>query len=409
MEELATPVFVARQPIFDKNLKIWGYELLFREAESAKEANVTDGEYATSKVILYGFPLAQKGVKNNVKFLINFTEESLLKEIPFLLPKDRVIVEVLETVSLNTKIAKLCIKLKKSGYMLALDDFTGEIENKKFFYIFDIIKIDLPNFKDDIKNTVKELKRYKCKVLAEKVENRKEFEFTKEAGFDLFQGFFFSKPQIVSGRTINPTQLSKIKLLNILSQKEDLTPEKLAEVIKSDVSLSYNLLKFINSASFSFLRKIESIKDAINYLGMQNVIKWCMILLLTHLNPSSVGKELVRLSVQRAYFLENLYKYVKVPVSQDSFFLLGMFSKLDAILNLPMEEALKDIKIDPKVKDALVKGNELTTYLFLLENYEKGNWETVDKMTSELGISSEKLLESHLKALEFLSKFYYEF
>ena len=224
-------------------------------------------------------------------------------------------------------------------------------------------------------------------------------------GCDYFQGYFFSKPQLLSGTTISTTQLSKIKLLSVLAQREALTPEKLREIIKSDVSLSYKLLQFINSASFSFLRKIDSIKDVINYLGVQNVIKWCMILLLTHLNTTAVGREVIKLSVQRGYFLEHLYPYVSVPVSLDNFFLLGMFSKLDVILNLPMEDILKEIKIDPKVFEALTKGNELSIFLKLLESYERADWDSVNKISKEINVSDEVIAKCYLESIEITSKF----
>ncbi len=404
---LSNRIFVARQPVFDRNLKVWGYELLFRDAIEHKSANVKDGEYATSKVILDGFPLAQKGVKTDNKFLINFTEQSLLDRIPLLLPKERVIIEVLETVTLDKKIVRICVELKRKGYMLALDDYIGEIDDKRLFYLFDIVKLDVLNIDSKkIKRIIKDIKKYNCKVLAEKVEDNKVYKLTKKLGCDLFQGYFFSKPQIVSGTTIPDTKFTKIRLLEVLSQREDITPERLADIIKSDLSLSYKLLQFINSAAFSFIRKIDSIRDAITYLGLENIIKWCMVFLLTQLNSTPIGTELVKISVLRAYFLENLYPYVKISISRDNFFLLGMFSMLDSILNIPMKDALTMIKIDDKVYEALVGENELSVFLRFLSEYERGNWNEVFSILNKLDLSSEVVIECYTKAWDITSKLF---
>ena len=186
-------IFIGRQPIFDRELKLFGYEILFRDA-NIETANVLDGDVATSKVIIDGLAIAQKGVKKDVKFFVNFTYNSLISGIPSLLPKENIVIEILEDVIIDRKILKMCIELKKKGYLLALDDYVGQITNEKLFKLVDFVKIDVLDMDFDIlKKLINYIKKVnsKIKILIEKVENSTVFNVAKGFGGDYFQGFFF--------------------------------------------------------------------------------------------------------------------------------------------------------------------------------------------------------------------------
>lgn len=406
---LSQDIFVARQPIFDTEQKVVAYELLFRSA-NRDSAQVTNGNLATATVILEGFPLAQKGCSPNAKFFINFPYDFLTSEDIYLLPKDKIVVEILEDVIIDKNILKAAIELKKKGYILALDDYIGYIQNEKLFKLIDLIKIDVLGMDEDkIRGIILNVKKIKpsIKILAEKVEDRTTFEITKELGAELFQGYFFQKPELIEGKSLSPTIQTKLRLLAILSKKEPPEVDELEKSIKTDISLSYKLLTYINSPIIGLPNKIKSVKQAINLLGIANVVKWCRIFLLTLMNPTNIGIELVKMASIRAFFLANLNRFLDIDVEDDELFLLGLFSLLDAMLNYPMEEVIKEVPLDEIIKDTLVgKKTPLTPYLKLIEAQERGDWKNLLKIIDELKLSTDIIASIYSNALEETEKIF---
>ena len=382
-------IFVARQPIFTAQMHIWGYELLFRHGDT-QAAVFTDGDQATTQVIADGFALGTRSMGGKVRALINFPRNVLVGPAPYVLPADRCVVEILETVAPEDEVMEACRELKKNGYTLALDDFVGEPGFEPLCEIADIIKVDiLGKTPGEVMAIVKGLRRYKVRLLAEKVENLDIFNVCKRLGFEYFQGYFFSKPEIIPGRKLSASQSTKIKLLKELNETET-ELSRLVEIIQTDLSISYRLLKYINSARFSLRGKIESIQRAVNMLGRQNLRQWLQVVILSDINSTDKGQELVRMSVLRGRFLQLLATVAPAPFPTDSMFVMGFFSVLDAILDQQMEQVLDDISLDPDIKSTLADTESVhSVWIGLLNELDRGSWAGLEKKAQQIGIPME--------------------
>ena len=388
-EQFYDRIYVARQPIFTAEMKIWGYELLFRHGET-QSAVFTDGDQATTQVIADGFALGSRGMGGKIKALINFPRNVLVGHAPYVLPSERCVVEILETVSPEDEVMEACRELKRNGYTLALDDFVGEPGFEPLCEIADIIKVDiLGKTPGEVMAIVKGLRGYKARLLAEKVENLDMFNVCKRLGFEYFQGYFFSKPEIIPGRKLSATQSTKIKLLKELNEAGT-ELSRLVEIIQTDLSISYRLLKYINSARFSLCGKIESIQRAVTMLGRQNLRQWLQVVILSDINSTDKGQELVRMSVLRGRFLQLLAGAAPTPFSMDSMFVMGFFSVLDAILDQQMEQVLDEISLDPAIKASLVDTHsEHSVWIGLLNELDRGRWDELEKKAQQMGIPME--------------------
>jgi len=398
------PVFVAKQPVFQRDMGIWGYELLFRGEMTSSSAQFQDPETATSQVIADGFAIAQKGMASGTKVLINFSERMIQENAPFALPSGHV-VELLEDVPPSTEILRNCHELKMD-YLLAVDDYTGEANINPLLELADIVKVDILHMEHaQVVQVVNELKEFNTMLLAEKVENHAMFELTKNLGFHLFQGFFFSKPVTVSGKKLGANEANKLELLNEL-EKSQFEPQTFSQIIQRDVAVSYRLLSSINSPGLGLLHRIQSISHAVRLLGERRVRQWVRILIMADFASSSKNRELVQLSATRACFLRELAHECTLPLEQDTMFLLGLFSLLDTILNQDMERALSHLSLDSAIVDTLLgKKTKARTWLDLARFYEMGEWETVDDLSEKLDISHFLVASAYNKALNQSSQF----
>jgi EAL and modified HD-GYP domain-containing signal transduction protein len=392
------PVFVARQPVFQKDMGIWGYELLFRGEVASSAAHFQDPETATSKVIADGFAIAQAGMAPETKVLINFTERMIKEDAPFALPAGHV-VEILEDVPPSAEILRKCHELK-TDYLLAMDDYTGHTGYDALINLVDIIKIDVLHMDHEkVARVVNELRPFSGLLLAEKVEDHAMFELTRDMGFDLFQGFFFSKPITVSGKKLGANEISKLELLREL-EKSHFDPQVFSEIIQKDVAISYRLLSSLNSPGMNLLHRVQSISHAVRLLGERRVRQWVRILIMADFASSSINRELVQLSATRACFLGELAKECTPPFEQDTMFLLGLFSLLDTILNQDMAQALSHLSLDSAVMDTLLgERTKARDWLDLAVFYEHGKWESVDHLTQELGVSHFLVAKTYSRAL----------
>lgn len=402
-EETLESLFVARQPIFDAAMKVWGYELLYRHAGDALTAEVTDDDTATAKVIADGIIIGRSGLAPSEKTLINFPANLLLKGFGFALPSESCIIEILETVAPTPEIIRSLQDLKAAGYTLALDDYVGQPEHEPFLALADIVKVDMLDTPPDMLSTLAaRLRGPKCMLLAEKVENQAMVDMARAMGFGLFQGYFFCRPEIVKGRKISTSQVSKLRLLQELAN-EDFDPGKICKVIENDLSISYRLLRYINSASFGRRDAVEDIHHAITILGQRNLSKWLQAVVMSDMNPSAKGRELVFLSVRRAKFLEMLGRKLKhPPVKPDSLFMLGLFSLLDSLLGQSMEDVLKELPLAPEIVEALQGGHSISReFLDLAEDLEHADWKTAQEFMSDLHLPTALASSLNADALRF--------
>ncbi len=399
------PIFVARQPLFTSRMKIWGYELLFRHSLEAEAADFSDGTTATSKILIDGFSLAQKGLNPRTRLLINFPREALLDESASILPSGQVVIEVLENIIPDRHVLKACVELKRRGFTLALDDFQNQRDYKHLFQLVDLVKIDIQGLKEQtLADMVCLLKNHDCMIVAEKVETKEMFSLMKKLGCDLFQGFFFSRPEIIPGRTIPGNKVVKLRLLHLLNQESNFEPKKLGKIIQTDLSLSYRLLRYINSPWIGLPNKVKSIQHAISLLGYRNIVRWLRVLLLADLNTSNRGRELTFRSAQRGRFLELLAETSLAPFDAESMFLLGLFSLLDAILDQPMSEVLASLPLTEEL-EAVLSGEDQhgAMWLDLLALQEKAEWMQLLDLIRSLDLDPEHTAACYVQALQWAS------
>jgi EAL and modified HD-GYP domain-containing signal transduction protein len=391
------PIFVARQPIFDKNMRIWGYELLFRHSGELEEAAFDDPSIATSQVIMDGLSLAREGVPENKKMFINFPKELIMDGTPSVLPKGHVI-ELLEDIQPDPEIIEKCDELK-GKYLLAVDDYTGQPEYDELLERAHIIKVDVLNMDvEDMAEIAQRLRPLKRVLLAEKVESQEIFEQAKKLGFLLFQGFFFSKPLVVSGRKLSTSQVSRLRLLQELEGKE-YDPKSLSSVLKTDVSLSYRLLRYVNSPGIGLPRKINSVLHAINLLGERRIRQWLRILIMADLNPSDRGQEMVRLCAIRGRFLQSMAEKHGLDQAPETMFLIGLFSALDTILDQPMDTVLKELPLDTEIKETLLgEETDSSHWLEMVKGLQKADWNRLQKLAQKLCVDPEDAAHTYNEA-----------
>ncbi|MDQ6995025.1 MAG: HDOD domain-containing protein, partial [Mariprofundaceae bacterium] len=306
-------IYIGRQAVFDRNYQVTSYELLFRNAEGTMDA---EDDYMTSKMLVAALmDIGLDKISGNKRVHINASESFLDSGIIESLPADQVGIEILEHVPVTDKVIETCRELKEKGYQIMLDDVVYAPHLDPLIEIADVVKIDLPYAKD-LTAQVRALRRFKVKLLAEKVETYEDYERCKDLGFDYFQGYFFCKPEIVKGQTMPE---SKISILRALQKVMTATVvNDIQDVVKQDVSLSYRLLKYINSAAFGMRREIESIEQALVLLGLNNARRWLALLSLSALGD---GKplELIRTALYRGYLLESIAKHLQETETGDDF------------------------------------------------------------------------------------------
>jgi EAL and modified HD-GYP domain-containing signal transduction protein len=400
------PFFVARQPVFTKRMDIWGYELLFRHCLEARRAQFTESEEATCKVLSEGLSVAQKGLKQQAKFLINFPRKAFIDEYALLFSPDRVCIEFLEDIIPDRNVLKACLDLKRKGYSLVLDDYQGQREYKELFKLVDMVKVDVQGLSQEQLEAVVNKVRQNSRglIVAEKVETREMFKLTKKLGCDLFQGFFFSEPEIIPGKSIPGNKIVKLNLLEMLSHQKTYDLKQLTQVIKSDLSLSYRLLRYINSPYIGLPHKVQSIKHAINMLGYKRLLRWLRIQILAELNATKRGQELCMRSAQRGRFLELMAGRYMTPFPSESMFLIGLFSLLDAILDQPMDDILKSLPLTQQMAETL-KGEfpKGSAWLELVQAQEYADWEGLQTLIGLLGLSPEFTAECYIQAMQWSS------
>lgn len=344
-------VYIGRQPIFDRDLNVYAYELLFRRGGNSA-GHLTDGTQATAEVIVNTFTeFGLDQVVGHHPAFINLTTDFILGKNPLPLPPDRVVLEVLEDVTVDAQLVQGVERLAGQGFTIALDDFVYDDKWLPLLRLCDIVKVEVPVLDEQrIREHLQILRKYPVKLLAEKIETREEFEHLKDLGFDLFQGYFLARPKTLRSTRIPSNQVNILRLIARLN-KPGVNMDQLEDIIRTDVSISYKILRYINSASFSLPRKVESVRQAIVFLGMDAMKRWASLIAMSELHTSP--SELFRLALVRARMCEHLAGARSLP-NTDTYFTLGLFSALDALLGLPMAAVLNELPLDDELKSALL-------------------------------------------------------
>jgi EAL and modified HD-GYP domain-containing signal transduction protein len=392
-------VYVARQPIFTGRKSIHGYELLFRDSMVNSMPDV-DGNTATSRLLSNSFfTLDIESLVGGKKAFINFTEDHLCEKTPFLFPSDKITVEILEDVNSCEPVINACHDMVENGYEIALDDFLYKSELEPLVALASIIKVDFRSTPiEEVRKLVDELRPYRVKFLAEKVETHDEFQQALEIGFEYFQGYFFRKPEVVTGKDFSP---SKLSLLQIMAEvnREDFTFEKLEELILRDVSISYKLLRYINSAYFRRLCEISSVRHAIALLGQRETKRFISFMAMADLAHDKPD-ELIRTSIIRAKLCELLGSKGSSRIDKSELFTLGLFSLIDAILDEDMKDIMDRLPLSARIKRALVDGaGILSDYVDLISSYEAGDWDGVSELVEKMKLDEDTIPEFYLSAV----------
>ncbi len=395
---------LARQAIFDKNLKVIAYELLYRKGDT-ENANVDDGNKATADVLTTA--LAITGVEklsSGKKLFVNFTKDLIMEQVPTMMSPKHMVVEILEDVEPDEEFIKVCMDLKKKGFQIALDDFVQDEAYEEIADIVDIIKVDfIKNNPEQRRIIYNKYKDKKVMMLAEKIETLEEFEEAKSMGYTAFQGFFFEKPSIVQGKDIVALPDSYIKILNEL-QGDNPEYNKIAKIVESDISISYKLLRLINSPAFYTNHKIESIQHALVLLGFSEIQKWISLLLLRDVGKNKPN-EVLRVSLIRAKMGENLAGVFGMAARKRSVFLMGMFSMADVLTGQQLAHVLEELPLEDDVKGAILgENNSLHTILQFIFLYEKADWDTMLELARKKNIPTYMVSDAYMDAVKWVNE-----
>lgn len=362
-------VYVGRQPIFDRHSNVFGYELLYRRSMNNFYEGV-DGNQATRDLIYNAFFAMQIDdlTEGKVGF-INFTDAMVRDLVPEILPKEQLVIEILENSIVDQDLIQACINLKEKGYILALDDFVLSPSFEPLLELVDIIKIEFPNVSLETQRNLISKYKHKIRFLAERLETHEEFNVALLMGYDYFQGFFFSKPVIYKQKDMGVLNTS---ILNIIHQLRTLDPDydRIAQAVELDVGLSYKVIRLSNTISFGARYSIRSVRQALVRIGILELRRWFNVLLLKDLQQVE-NHELIKQSLVRAHLMENLAQYCGAKEQSLDYLLTGMFSSIDILLSKSMEEVLMGMPLVDSVKAALLgEENDLKMVLDFVKRYE---------------------------------------
>ena len=392
-------VFVARQPVLDTQRRTAGYELLFRSGPENVFPRV-DGTHASSRVLhdsLHVFGLDTLAPSQRI--FVNVTRDILLKDVVRMLPPERVVVEILETVTPDDDVLAACRRLKSAGYQIALDDFVFRPDYAPLIALADFIKVDFIQTRGEERSLVFErLGRQRCQMLAEKIETQEQFKEAVERGYTLFQGYFFAHPEMITARDIPGFKMNYLRLLGLVCGSH-VDFVKVESVVKDDMALSVKLLRYLNSAAFRRVRTIDSISQAIVLLGEEPFRRWVSLVTLTSLGDKVPGEVIVS-SLVRARFCEALGPSTRT-LSPLSCFLVGLLSMVDVVTGRPLDETMDQLGVSADVRAALVeRTGPLAQLLATALAYERGVWSEVESGLRALGVSEEFAADAYHRAFD---------
>jgi len=386
--------YVARQPIFDREQKVFGYELLFRDGmENCFRGNLDEASRSTlDSSLLMGLDVLCDGRRA----FINCTRDTLIKGLVTLLPSTSTVVEILETVPADPDVIASCRTLKELGYLIALDDYTANDPREALAEMADIIKVEMRLTSDEQRvQLIKQFGPWRCRMLAEKVETQSDFVRAREQGFIYFQGFFFRHPEMLSTHDLPANRLHYLRMLQEVSRPE-LSVVELEKLIKSAASVCYRLLRYLNSAVFGFRKEIHSVRHALSLLGERDVRRWVRLVAAVGVGDGKTS-DLVLSALVRGRFGELLSP--QVPHGESDLFLMGLLSLIDVMLEVPMETVLEKIPLDSATKAALLGQPSVLRPVFqLMLAHESGEWVAAKSLSEGLQLDPEEVVGCYWRA-----------
>ncbi len=400
-------VFVARQPIFDRLRHVVAYKLLFRGGLENR-FTAPNGDLALRSVIssgphIFGF----SSLTGGKPAFINFTKPLLTSGLVYVLSPKQVIIELVENIEPDEEVLKVCRELKSKGHIIVLDEFVFRSGCESLVELADIVKVDfLKVMGEERKFMVQLLAGKKVRLLAEKIETQKDFIEALQAGYSYFQGFFFCKPEIVFGREVPLYRLTYLRLMQQLSQ-EELDFNQLESILKGDASLSFKLLRYINSAAIGLRYPVTSLRQAMAILGERNLRRWALLTLTVSMLENK-PQELLVTGAVRGKFCELICQRISLQTIGVDPFLVGLFSILDVLLDRPLVEILNELPIATEIKDALLGRPTLLGLVYkLVTAYEQANWEEISELAAKINLPEEEIPALYAESVSWADQFFY--
>ena len=396
--------YVARQAILNVDEEIVGYELLFRDGVENAFPDICPDQ-ATSQILTSNhLTKGLESITDGKCTYINFFEDTLINRFPTSLDPKSVVIEILESVEISEELLDACRALKKQGYKLALDDHNFDPVWDIFLPYIDTIKVDVRQFNMlQISKYVRRIAGFGVKLLAEKVETREEFAQLKTLGFQLYQGYFFARPEIFKSKQIKANKLNLLQLISEAGSRQ-MNIDKVSQILEQDVALSYKLLRFINSAGFNSNQKITSLKHAIIYMGEAEVKKFISLIALANLSGDKPD-EIMVLSLARARFCSHIAQKRGDDENPPTAFLVGMLSLVDALLDETMDTLAAKLPVADEIKQGLIEQTGvLGLYLKLALHYEKAQWDDAETLSMAIRVPINDIHEYYQESLAWADK-----
>lgn len=399
--------FLARQPILNRDQRLIAYELLFRHAH-CDVADFTDGMEATATVIAYASELGMDHVVGQQQAYVNVDTATLMSDFIRFLPCNKVMLEILETVRATPEVLARVRELKLAGFKFALDDVVCASEDvQKLSPLVDVIKIDIQHMSRQALSTlVHTLRHSGTTLLAEKVETLEQFEHCLQLGFDYFQGYYFARPVILSGKKIAPSEMAVLHLLDLIAAEAD--NAEIERCIKHDALLSLNLLRLVNTPAVGARSRIDTLGQALLVLGRQQLQRWLQILL--YVKPGAVShftSPLLQLATTRGKLLELMTEKLRPGQRKcaDIGFTVGIMSLMDALFSIEMTDILDHVNVLDKVREALLRREgyygSMLTVVEHLEQAECG--QPMQDKLAQLDLSAAELHAIQLDAFDWVN------
>lgn len=400
----ANNLFLGRQPILDRRGNLVAFELLFRSSQ-ANGAHIDDDLLATATVINHAFSeLGVEAVLGHFTGYINLSASLLMSEVIELLPKERVVLEVLETVEINDALVARLRELRAAGFRLALDDFAGDTERyARILDFIDVVKVEIPGHSDaELVETTARLRRWPVRLLAEKVDTREQVDRCMALGYELFQGYYFAKPTVLEGKRLSHTESAIMQLVGLVVSDADTT--EIEQIFKQNPDLTINLLRLVNSVSIGARTRINSLKEAIAVLGRSQLQRWLQLLMFaTAASPDAqFPSPLLMLAATRGKLMELMSTAAGGARQADDAFLAGILSLVGALLGRPLEEILASLAVPEQVRAAVLKREgRLGDLLNLAVQVELSDVPGIERQIERIdGLNAMRVGEAYVGAIE---------
>jgi EAL and modified HD-GYP domain-containing signal transduction protein len=398
----AATVSLARRPVFDDKRRLWGYEL-FRVGGALGPGDAANKESAAASLAKSAYIGLQNMLDRGKKIVLDFNAKGLLDDLPYVLPPVSAVVQVDESVMSTPEVVSSLKRLKTDGFLVAVDRFTGSPDGDPLYRIADIISLAVDGkCRDDLTTLMEFTRGFDALTMATGVQDPAWFEACREMGFSLYSGAFFKTPDVIKLRKMSPAEVSRFRLLRLF-EKQEPDIDVMAETIQTDVSVSYRLLAYLNSAAFGFPQKIKSIRQAITLLGWNKMKNWLRVSLIMEASPNKDASDLMLLAVQRGRFLELIAAdHDYWGFDPDSLNLLGTFSLLDVMLGVPMADIVAHLPLETKLQSALCgePNSEYAPLLQLARLFEEARWIEAQKMTQRLNLDDQKVRRAFRRAVD---------